>query len=66
MSTLQLAHDTTNRVVVEWNKYPPHFRVIVEHSHSRAYHSEESAMRAAKRLCKQLGLKLENDRWHTT
>ena len=64
MSTMQLASDTTGKLVVEWNKYPPHFRVIVEHGHSRAYHSEEAAMRAAKRLCKKLGLTLAKDYYY--
>lgn len=59
MSTLQLASDTTNRVIVEWNKYAPHFRVITDDSRSRAYGTEEAAMRAAKRLCKKLGLTLK-------
>jgi hypothetical protein len=65
MATLQLANDTTGRVIVEWNKYAPHFRVIVDGSGARAYHSEEAAMRAAKRFCKKLGLTLATTRYAT-
>ena len=63
MSTLQLASDTTGKLVVEWNKYAPHYRVGVDGGAQNAYHSEEAAMRAAKRLCKKLGLTLKLDRY---
>jgi hypothetical protein len=61
VSTLQLAHDSSKRLVVEWNKYPPHFRVVTDDSRSRAYGTEEAAMRAAKRLCRRMGSTLESD-----
>jgi len=63
MSTLQLAHTTDNRLIVEWNKYPPHYRVITDHSQSRAYHTEEAAMRAAKRLCRKMNLTLQKQHY---
>jgi hypothetical protein len=64
MSTLQLAHasDDLHLLVVEWNKYPPHFRVITDDSRVRTYHSEEAALRAAKRLARKLNLILKLDR----
>jgi carboxylesterase type B len=58
MSTYQLANDTTGRLVVEWSKYPPHFQIVIDSYECRTYTSEESAMRAAKRLCRKLGLTL--------
>jgi hypothetical protein len=56
MSTLQLA-SATSVLVVEWNKYPPHFRVVTD-GVERKYHTEEAALRAAKRICRQRGLTL--------
>lgn len=60
MSTLQLASDATNRVIVEWNKYPPHFRIIAD-GLERAYHTESAALRAAQRLCRKHGLELVHE-----
>jgi hypothetical protein len=63
VSTYQLAHarDLDHSLVVEWCKYPPHYRVVTDDSRSRGYHTEDAAMRAAKRLCRKLGLTLQQE-----
>ena len=64
MSTLQLAH-AADRVVVEWNKYAPHYRVIID-GHERSYNTKEAAIAAAWRHCRKLKLTLIKDQYDDT